>query len=291
MSHEYDNGAPPPTYEAAVSESLSMAPSKPPPPPLRPPYNPPSNIAPPLRRPPPQSRPSVPTPSEPDIYTNSDELPWKYPPGHFCRKCKNTGFKPKNGRLCSDCWKKFLTRRIAYNPNPELPFKFPPGFICDKCHNSGYRKGKTCKHCWSDFGPRNSSSSVTRPPPSVAAMGMLSSSGFINGGLRVLPGDPRIGGILCGRCRGSGVTHFFLDTDPCDMCQGLGRIITAPPGPAPIPYGPGPSYGNPPGPPHMPYGPGPTYGTPPGPQPGPYGPGPSYGNHPEPKSGPYGPRY
>lgn len=43
--------------------------------------------------------------------------------------------------------------------------------------------------------------------------------------LVVKPGDPRLGGILCGECRGSGRVSFFLDEDLCPLCRGLGRII------------------------------------------------------------------
>lgn len=43
--------------------------------------------------------------------------------------------------------------------------------------------------------------------------------------LRVRPGDPRIGGVLCGRCRGSGLVRDFLDEETCHVCRGLGRII------------------------------------------------------------------
>lgn len=265
MGHEDE--PPPPTYEAALNDvqvdpntplaqqvqqppvTDSIRPDHPPPPP-RPSYNsysphmapppsrPPSSAPPPSRppssAPPPPSRPSSSRPppsSAPDIYSNSDDLPWKYPKGYFCNKCKNTGFKVKNGKVCSDCWKKFLTKRIAYNPNPKLPFKFPPGFICNKCINTGYKKGKSCRDCWEDFGPRNSPSIVRPAAPTIF--------GSAGPGLRVLPGDPRIGGVLCSRCRGSGVNHFFLDTYPCDTCQGLGRIVSqAPTGMGPGPMGP-----------------------------------------------------
>ena len=44
--------------------------------------------------------------------------------------------------------------------------------------------------------------------------------------LVVKPGDPRLGGVLCGECRGTGRVSFLLDEDLCPLCNGLGRIIT-----------------------------------------------------------------
>lgn len=38
------------------------------------------------------------------------------------------------------------------------------------------------------------------------------------------PGDPRLGGRLCWRCGGSGVTTFLIfDEQPCSVCDGIGR--------------------------------------------------------------------
>lgn len=42
----------------------------------------------------------------------------------------------------------------------------------------------------------------------------------------VRPGDPRIGGQLCMKCGGSGVTFGFLfDEDQCSRCRGSGRVF------------------------------------------------------------------
>ena len=42
----------------------------------------------------------------------------------------------------------------------------------------------------------------------------------------VRPGDPRIGGRLCWRCGGSGVTSFLIfDEQTCTVCNGLGRTF------------------------------------------------------------------
>ncbi|KAG7193178.1 uncharacterized protein KQ657_000935 [Scheffersomyces spartinae] len=57
--------------------------------------------------------------------------------------------------------------------------------------------------------------------------------------IKVRPGDPRLGGVLCGRCRGSGIVHFLLDEEMCPVCSGLGRIVNQPNGPPPMPPLPG----------------------------------------------------
>lgn len=43
----------------------------------------------------------------------------------------------------------------------------------------------------------------------------------------VRPGDPRIGGVLCRKCGGSGTQMglFIFDEDTCDMCNGAGRVF------------------------------------------------------------------
>ena len=42
----------------------------------------------------------------------------------------------------------------------------------------------------------------------------------------VRPGDSRIGGRLCWRCGGSGVTSLFIfDEQTCPVCNGLGRTF------------------------------------------------------------------
>ncbi|WFD19383.1 hypothetical protein MCAP1_001613 [Malassezia caprae] len=52
-----------------------------------------------------------------------------------------------------------------------------------------------------------------RPPPGAVA---------------VMPGDPRIGGVLCPQCGGSGTCgdlfSLFLGDSECDRCSGAGRI-------------------------------------------------------------------
>lgn len=226
---------PPPSYHEAINSpvpgSLSSAqPSAPPRPPQRPPQQPP--------------RPTVGSssnsrPPQGISYSNNQGLPFEYPKRYLCKKCKNTGYK-KEGRMCLDCWGRFYLPTHAYNPNPDLPFKYPKGFICEKCYNRGIKvkNGKTCKDCYARFAPRNN---YTINPPGVSGpfMGppsqplVLPQPPFMPGGfppapqmpMRVPPGDPRLGGTLCGNCRGTGQVWFFLDSELCHVCGGLGRIL------------------------------------------------------------------
>lgn len=126
---------------------------------------------------------------------------------------------------------------------PPLPWTYPRGFICPKCNNTGYKRknGRSCKSCWRRFAPVNNVNSVPSsggsmfldpffPMPSGPRYGygmppppQMSGS---NPPLIVRPGDPRLGGVLCGECRGSGRVSFLLDEDLCPLCRGVGRILT-----------------------------------------------------------------
>lgn len=220
----------PPSYDEAINGASSSAQSS-----SSSTINPPGRPNRPYHRP--QPKPPAPTPV--GDYNNNPLLPFNYPSNHFCQKCKNSGFKVKNGKVCHDCWDRFFLRSKAYNPNPELPFRYPQGFICDRCNNTGYkrRSGRTCQDCWERFSARNNYQPA--PPIMTNPLDMLFGSTYTTSiftgpmgtsqSFRVLPGDPRIGGILCGRCRGSGLVHVFLDEDLCPVCLGLGRVINGAP--------------------------------------------------------------
>ncbi|CAH6723775.1 proline-rich protein Hua1p [[Candida] jaroonii] len=256
-----DEDKPPPTYEEAIglnsppygstgnsyqAPNTSQNHSRPPIPPPHPPTMP--------SRPPDQP----PRPSENDIYTANLSLPWRYRKGVFCKRCKNTGYKP-DGKYCTNCWEQYYLRKNAYNPNPNLHWKYPKSYYCSKCNNTGTKtkNGRSCKDCYERFAPRNGvrvSSSTSydlfgsttttnffTPGPSSANYSGPIPNQFFNqfpGGpppgqfqspppppIRVRPGDPRLGGALCGRCRGSGVVHFLLDEDLCPVCSGVGRLF------------------------------------------------------------------
>jgi hypothetical protein len=105
------------------------------------------------------------------------------------------------------------------------------------------KKGKPCKSCWKKFrpgvvppasqkdlemlvnhkpDPRPINNNVVKLPPGQVVGYPLYPQG--NGPTVVKPGDPRIGGILCPRCNGRGMVHFFLDLERCQTCNGLGRV-------------------------------------------------------------------
>lgn len=163
---------------------------------------------------------------------------------------------------------KYYIKTTAYNPNPQLPFKYPKKYLCEKCNNTGkkVKNGKTCQDCYERFAPRNSYQSMSsynsspfdffggtqtlttyvpaqpsyHPMGPQMGMGPPMMGGYAPMGygpppphppgapIRVNPGDPRIGGVLCGRCRGSGMVHFLLDEELCPVCQGVGRILNSP---------------------------------------------------------------
>lgn len=175
-------------------------------------------------------------PQSSDLYTNNTSLPFTYPSHYFCNKCKNTGFKEK-GKPCMTCWDKHF-KQGRYEPNPKMNFRYPEKFICKKCANTGvkWKNGRSCSDCLSRYGPRNrvqsipsgyGTQTILAPPIHQQYGNMHWTGGSATTGppLQVLPGDPRLGGILCGNCRGTGQTRFFLDTEICMMCRGLGRIV------------------------------------------------------------------
>ncbi|KAK6199289.1 uncharacterized protein RJT21DRAFT_45602 [Scheffersomyces amazonensis] len=292
---------PPPTYEEAISDYTRKPERRPPPTPQRPQYN-----APPMPTRP-SSVPSINTSTSTstsvnssiststststgtgtgtststgnidltELYTTNPTLPFKFPRGFLCSKCKNSGYKTSNNKICRDCWDRFYLRGNAYNPNPRLAFQYPVNFLCDKCYNTGYKKKnrQSCQDCWERFSPRNQvAASYTPFNPLGGLLGgtytnsyMGPSQGPWTAGpslppLRVPPGDPRLGGILCGRCRGSGLVHtFLLDEELCPVCNGLGRVIHGPHIPPPHGYGP-PPHGH--GPPHHGHGHGHGHGPP-----------------------------
>ncbi|KAG0671976.1 hypothetical protein C6P45_004445 [Maudiozyma exigua] len=141
--------------------------------------------------------PAPPRPNKPSkhgstgTHTNSSgpRIPWIYPSGFYCPKCNNTGYKTKNGKSCKSCW-----RRFAHQNNVSMA---PSSY--------GYYQ----------------SSPIYQQPQQMYQQPMQS-----NRPLYVRPGDPRIGGVICGNCRGTGRIRFLLDDDICTLCHGLGRIIT-----------------------------------------------------------------
>lgn len=127
-------------------------------------------------------------------------LPWKYPRGYHCNKCNNTGYKLKNGKSCRSCWRRFAPPNST-NALPRLSY------------SDGYY--------YNPFVPMSPMFQSARPAPQPAPQ-PYNTSGQP---LVVSPGDPRLGGVLCGECRGTGRVTFLLDEDICPLCRGIGRLV------------------------------------------------------------------
>lgn len=113
-------------------------------------------------------------------------VPWAYPPGYWCPKCNNTGIKIKNGLSCQDCYARFARQHANIYQSYSNTSSFSP-WTSQPSRDPTIRYG---------------------PSPIV-----------------VQPGDPRIGGILCGRCRGKGVVWDLLMESTCPTCKGVGRLF------------------------------------------------------------------
>lgn len=109
------------------------------------------------------------------------------------------------------------------------------------------KNGKSCKRCWRQFATRNSATPMGGPTvvttPNTYYSGLpfgdylhpFSQPTYQYGAppmqiggqapIYVRPGDPRLGGVVCGECRGTGRVRFFLDEDLCPLCNGVGRIV------------------------------------------------------------------
>ncbi|BFZ54545.1 hypothetical protein PYCC9005_001582 [Savitreella phatthalungensis] len=122
------------------------------------------------------------------------QAPFAYPRGYFCNKCANTGIKRSNGHPCGTCERKFGRQgvQVAYAP--------PQPYAVQTSYTPGLFGGYT----------------ETYVP--MAPQG---------GGMTVMAGDPRIGGRLCGNCKGYGVRSSMLGLveEQCHICRGIGRIL------------------------------------------------------------------
>lgn len=134
--------------------------------------------------------PQPPRPPQQQYRPPGPNVPWIYPPGYYCYKCNNSGVKIKNGKQCQDCYARFARQNAAVYRAPTL---YMPGGI-------------------PGFG------SVVRPV--YGNPGMPGQTPVV-----VQPGDPRIGGIQCGRCRGRGMIGDLLGEYNCPTCGGIGRLL------------------------------------------------------------------
>lgn len=194
---------------------------------------------------------TTPTPGRP-LLRNGKTL--VYPENYLCPKCtfltpshlplsdaypqtrkgQNTGYKSFDpSHPCRKCWDRFgkpFTSILASSP-----------WSGQGSGPSQSEHGRTFQRPLPAFNPPPQ----VRPPPPQPMPGMYppsSPTGATNPNLRVvpmpdgnmppvgatvvMPGDPRIGGRLCWRCGGRGVTPFLIfDEETCDTCGGIGRLI------------------------------------------------------------------
>lgn len=96
------------------------------------------------------------------------------------------------------------------------PFNYPPGYFCTQCNNTGIKcNGHPCGTCERAFGGQTA-------PVMYAPYGIVPSNA-----VTYMAGDPRIGGRLCGNCKGHGIRSslFGMVEEQCYVCQGIGRIL------------------------------------------------------------------
>lgn len=208
---------PPPSYDDAIADpTIPDTPL----PPQRPQGSPPS-----------QNRPPQSIPSKENSYSRPN-------------------IPPPNHQGSSNSQQLNLPKPTPINPNPYLPWRYPSNYNCKKCENTGFRKkdGTYCKSCWKKFRPQNKNppknqkeleylaTHKPKPIPIHSNVVKLPEGARANipynpfpqqiqqAPVVVNPGDPRIGGVLCPRCKGRGLVHFFLDLERCSQCNGLGRV-------------------------------------------------------------------
>ncbi|KZT64406.1 hypothetical protein DAEQUDRAFT_718095 [Daedalea quercina L-15889] len=176
-----------------------------------------------------------------------------YPTSYECHRCHNVGYRNNDPSTpCYKCWERYarpfagpltsMDWKAAYAPsNARLAYQRPlPRF--------------TPPHLSGIYAPASRASSLARPSGGYAGgsssriipaagggipMGLYldSAQGRPSPTVRVAenpppgatvlrPGDPRLGGRLCWRCGGSGITTFLIfDEQTCSVCDGVGRTF------------------------------------------------------------------
>lgn len=191
-----------------------------------------------------------PTPGHPLL---RDGMTLVYPLGYECRKCFNKGFKPLHASTfdpttralapgdpshpCKHCWRHYSRHyngalaQLNWKEAAETNFQRP---IADPDVIAQPRNSLSSPMVQ---GRASSPGSVRSPPPNFnlgypgqstgrATSPMQHMQGGPIGRTMYEPGDPRIGGRLCPRCRGSGRTRvFILESEICNLCRGAGRVF------------------------------------------------------------------
>ncbi|KAH9988549.1 hypothetical protein BJV77DRAFT_1021401 [Russula vinacea] len=131
------------------------------------------------------------------------------------RKGQNTGYKNYDpSHPCRKCWDRFS------KPFTSILASSPWGSQGSGAMSQSER-GRTFQRPLPAFKPPQ----VQPPRPMPGAYPQLSPP-VMQSATVVMPGDPRIGGRLCWRCGGRGVTPFLIfDEITCDTCMGIGRLM------------------------------------------------------------------
>ncbi|KAK9476831.1 hypothetical protein V1514DRAFT_335551 [Lipomyces japonicus] len=137
-------------------------------------------------------------------------------------------------------------QQYGYDPNyyghsqyaAQGRLRYPAGFWCAKCHNTGYKLANRhpCRTCFQSFSTGQSAAvHVLPPPPSPLSSHYAPYVSFPPGSTVVSPGDPALGGVPCGACKGKGVVDDFGlggflagvlgGTRTCPVCRGVGRLL------------------------------------------------------------------
>ena len=255
----YDAGtATPPPAEQQQPQQPRFAPPPGPPPPQRPRAASTSSGAGSTAPPSSDGRPTTtPTPGHP-LLRNGKTL--VYPETYLCPKCtfltpsstcryprlspqmrkgQNTGYKNYDpSHPCRKCWDRFS------KPFTSILASSPWGSQGSGAMSQSER-GRTFQRPLPAFKPPQVQPPRVQAPPPQPMPGaypqlsppvMQSSTSRVApiplgsipppGATVVMPGDPRIGGRLCWRCGGRGVTPFLIfDEITCDTCMGIGRLM------------------------------------------------------------------
>lgn len=120
--------------------------------------------------------------------------------------------------------------RQSSGSRPQVPWVYPQGYWCPKCNNTGIKlkNGLSCQDCYSRFAHQNASVYQSYPTYNYPTYNYPTYNYPTqpNAAPLVLrPGDPRIGGTLCGRCRGRGLLGDLLGEYTCTTCKGIGRLL------------------------------------------------------------------
>jgi len=143
-------------------------------------------------------------------------------PSHPCKRCWRHHSRPYTSALAQLNWKEAVEsnfQRPISDPDVVSRSVLTPG-------GSGTPRGLISPPV-----------SVRSPPPNfgISPPGSMGGGGWPpihwrqntpTGEVMYEPGDPRLGGRLCPRCHGSGLTRvFILETEMCNLCSGVGRVF------------------------------------------------------------------